>query len=675
MVKSILNYKIEILILAGFLLIPVIYSRWTYDPALFPKTLALQFLLLIGLPIVWLKSRLWMGETLSHELPMLYLISLLFGLFSLAWATNPIVGFYGFVRHLSVALFYVFVLFSLRHLTDDFLMKTLVVSGLILATIGLLQCLGWKWLTSLPGATRPPYAMMANKNYYASVMLVLFCFTSVSVLLLKKGWWYLGVVSGAANLTAILLTGTRAAWVGLALGLAVTGMMASVLVMKQRLSIAINARKAVWSSVLGVVVLAVVVYGTNAYLSATYMPIGARMRSIFTFDDVRLDFWQDTLRLVKDTPVAGVGLGNFGIEFPQYNRYPLTYPAYRPHNDFLWILSETGMTGFLIYFLLVGIHFKYLTDALFSKGISRHRLIFLLGVCFATTAYLVNSLFTFPRERIYVSMLFSMCLALSTHTAIQTQKGRRYLRQLPHLFTNRAIPVVTYVLLMMVFVITIQRTYADGYGKRPYYYWELPRPPWNKVIDVSTRAIDRWAVADAHNNPVHWYRGYVHLRRGEIQPARTDLEKAYRYHPNHHGVLNFLAATYQQEGRFDEAIALYRRAVAIAPGFTQAKQNLKALQKEIATRYDPEKLNTDGIGISFIGPIEKGTISIRGEGGGALGWTAEWREKSVQLMLGSGRALDYGTTYLITIRTKDGAGNLLNRRMTLVTKVGLTQKK
>ena len=96
----------------------------------------------------------------------------------------------------------------------------------------------------------------------------------------------------------------------------------------------------------------------------------------------RQQVWQDTLQMVKVSPVGGVGLGNWKIEFPKYYRSveDASRQVVRPHNDFLWILAEVGVIALLIYLTLITIQFKYLIQSLFSKDVSKHKLIFLLGV-------------------------------------------------------------------------------------------------------------------------------------------------------------------------------------------------------------------------------------------------------------------------------------------------------
>ena len=63
-------------------------------------------------------------------------------------------------------------------------------------------------------------------------------------------------------------------------------------------------------------------------------------------DSTRLDFWRDSLVIVKDHPF-GIGLATFKQVFPVYNVSTISDATpYYAHNDYLQLLVETGWIGF-----------------------------------------------------------------------------------------------------------------------------------------------------------------------------------------------------------------------------------------------------------------------------------------------------------------------------------------
>jgi O-antigen ligase len=62
--------------------------------------------------------------------------------------------------------------------------------------------------------------------------------------------------------------------------------------------------------------------------------------------DSRLDFWRDSLPIIKDHPL-GIGLRNYEKVFPVYNLSNVSDKLVdHAHNDYLQLLIETGWIGF-----------------------------------------------------------------------------------------------------------------------------------------------------------------------------------------------------------------------------------------------------------------------------------------------------------------------------------------
>jgi O-antigen ligase len=103
----------------------------------------------------------------------------------------------------------------------------------------------------------------------------------------------------------------------------------------------------------GAIIGLVVIYG----LKIGFGPIIERFLEL-SDGNSRLDFWQDSLTIIKDHPL-GIGLGNFKQVFAVYNvsgisDVTVTYT----HNDYLQLLVEAGWPGFLAlvsgFFIFLG---------------------------------------------------------------------------------------------------------------------------------------------------------------------------------------------------------------------------------------------------------------------------------------------------------------------------------
>jgi len=129
----------------------------------------------------------------------------------------------------------------------------------------------------------------------------------------------------AASSGLLLLTYTRTALVGAAIGLVVVG-----IVQSKRLLLVLF--------LVGVCALAVVpqLSGRFTSLTKTSTATGPSGNSL----EWRLGYWTEVLPLANANPATGIGLN-----MTQYN----TSAAKQPHNDFIRAYVETGLTGFCAY--------------------------------------------------------------------------------------------------------------------------------------------------------------------------------------------------------------------------------------------------------------------------------------------------------------------------------------
>jgi O-antigen ligase len=62
--------------------------------------------------------------------------------------------------------------------------------------------------------------------------------------------------------------------------------------------------------------------------------------------------WEDTLKVVKDYPILGTGLGTFSQIFPMYKSFHMRRFVSHAENDFLQLASEVGLIGMGILLIL-----------------------------------------------------------------------------------------------------------------------------------------------------------------------------------------------------------------------------------------------------------------------------------------------------------------------------------
>lgn len=172
----------------------------------------------------------------------------------------------------------------------------------------------------------------------AFLVLQLPAFGRGEVLSSRQHWLVAGIL-----LLAILLTGSRSVWIGLALALGVLGALGHI-----RLRVAIRVG-------LGGMALAVLAVGV-LYLRNPHALVYVIDPSILRFEDFgaedRRQQFAHAWAMFVGHPVLGGGIGRF---FEEQRSLGLANPQ-TIHNTALWLLAETGMVGFAVvacFFLTV----------------------------------------------------------------------------------------------------------------------------------------------------------------------------------------------------------------------------------------------------------------------------------------------------------------------------------
>jgi len=70
--------------------------------------------------------------------------------------------------------------------------------------------------------------------------------------------------------------------------------------------------------------------------------------------DVRVQIWEDTVELVRDYPLAGVGLGGYTAAIHRYQTAAPMRTIGMAHNDYLQLAAELGLPAFAVLLLLAG---------------------------------------------------------------------------------------------------------------------------------------------------------------------------------------------------------------------------------------------------------------------------------------------------------------------------------
>ncbi|MGC9946894.1 MAG: O-antigen ligase family protein [Bryobacteraceae bacterium] len=242
------------------------------------------------------------------------------------------------------------------------ILRGIAVSGLLVAGYGIAQYFGWDPLLDARGyhvgegiwaIVRPP-ATLGHADYSANWLLfAVFAAAALAVSEPGDGWRWLAWAAVAIGALAMVLSGTRAAILGLGIGGGFMG------VLGVRRGVAAKQAKAPpaqhgWGRRfrLPFLALAIVVAGAMFYLS----PAGAMLRARVHWalqepaGGARFLLWRDSLRMAAARWPAGYGPETFISSFALYQSADLSraYPDFyheSPHNILLDALVAQGVAG------------------------------------------------------------------------------------------------------------------------------------------------------------------------------------------------------------------------------------------------------------------------------------------------------------------------------------------
>ena len=245
---------------------------------------------------------------------------------------------------------------AMRFVTVDWLASQLMGLGVAVATIGILQkALGRADHVLVYGFWRPleggnPFGPFINRNHFAGWMLM--------VLPVVAGYSF-GLVRRSANADVTGIGGWMR-WSGSVEGNRYILVSSSLLVMGVALVLTQSrsgiASLAVSFAVLGSFILANV-RGRWRVVAVTYLAVILASAVIWAGADLvtarfgrssseingRLSAWRDTVRIVRDFPIFGAGVGAYGQAMLVYQTGGRELMYAEAHNDYLELLAEGGL--------------------------------------------------------------------------------------------------------------------------------------------------------------------------------------------------------------------------------------------------------------------------------------------------------------------------------------------
>lgn len=603
-----------VLLLMVFLAPFPVFHR-LYDSASLPKSVLIQ----IGTLLV---TTLWLIEgirtrTLTLTKSSFYLplgLFLIWALSSLLWAVERYEGFTQWVMWATCALiFFVSTQLLKNKVRIQLLFAAVMLAGVFISLLGILQYhfeVDWVKQRVSPAAT------FNNKNMAAQVAVLSIPAAIALYLTVKRSSLiWLSALSLTLLYSFVFYTGTKAAWLACIAQLSLLA--AAFLFFRLTGKLRFNARSIRTKAGIAALLTILVMFNLTPegksgrleqvlnYISATTdnqqieqpaseaddMEIESEEDAPTNTAKIRLTTWRNTLEIIKEHPLIGVGLSNFGIYYPAATLKGVrdeTINLFRlfeaVHNDYLQIISELGIPALLLVIWALSLILISLWRLIVVRDNIPHGLKYLsLAPLLAVAGLGVNACFSFPLylpvPPFYLAVYISALVAM-THLAFNKPDQEKLTLRNPALIS--CLTVFSIALLTTWSITQYRWVLADRYFNIQRSYLEKD---WEKVI--------QWGKRVQSYNPYRKdalkYLARAYLYSGKLDEAKIILQEVTHSFPNATGYLYFQALCHFRLKEYKEAESPLRYAIEILPEEARLRNLMGRLASALGNKEESLK--------------------------------------------------------------------------------------
>ncbi len=519
-------------LIVGLILLSTVVSTKTMDQQTTIRFLIWSLLTAVlllfhiakGCPSVGLSGRLIIPAFIGY---------LLFAAFSLYGALNPIKGYYEIAKIFLMLLTLCLVVPIIRD-NKDIIIKLITATALAMSLLCFHKFLYVTNIDTVYGRMGNP---MGNRNPWAASQVLLLPFCIYAAIKYRQEWQFLGICTSTLIVVNLFIILNRTSVLALAVGATILGL---------------SSRHARDYTIAALIIIITCCLCTPSFLDTDSMY-------------ARSQVWGQTLNLIAEAPWFGVGVNNWEIEIPRYAASIDIMGVFkrlfyqRPHNDYLWVLSETGVFGFTCYMLVFLLAIYY---CIRSKNVL---------ALIVLSAYMIIAFFSFPKERAYHSFIWVLALAF----ALVDMPVRERLAA-KSIWLRSCLATVPLSLVIILFTIYFT---SETHIKLLTGYSTTNQ--WDKVINEGKK-ISPYCTLDVYTIPVTWYMSGAYHQLGMQDHALRYARESLRYNLNNIYVLDRLGCLLDNIFEYDAALSCFTKALKIRPKYelvlkhkanTEAKKN------------------------------------------------------------------------------------------------------
>ena len=461
----------------------------------------------------------------------------------------------------------IFTLYTLIKIGEEKFFKIISFSVVIVSTlfsfIGLLQVMSIE-LIPLPQIIIPG-STIGHRGFAAEYLLPAIPFLLILKNYIKKDYTPLLLFAGVVNLSFLFFTRSRSA---LGLSILILIVLSVYIILKKDHKDKIKTLV----PIIGVYII--------AFLLSLIPPVkgeradfGANVTSVVDTENrsnkMRMNFWDASIKMIKENPITGVGLQKWSGIYPKYygNEFVDSQIYFihsiHSHNDFLELFAENGFAAPLVYLTII----LLIIYNLYKKSKSNENYFFILLSAFATIGF---SLIAFPMSKLSSYFLFAIAGGLGLSSINEKVKVIKF-----------SATQISYVLIVL-FVLGIFTSFTRLNSELSYIKaleYKIGGDYENMVKELATVSNVLYPY-DVTKQPVEYYTSMGYYRLRNFDEALTHTLNAERLSPYNPLVLHNTAGIYQSSKKFDKATSYYRRMQKLFPNYIDPQINLLIIYSE-----------------------------------------------------------------------------------------------
>jgi putative inorganic carbon (hco3(-)) transporter len=286
----------------------------------------------------------------------------------------------------------------------------------------------------------------------------------------------------------------------------------------------------------------------------------------------RAVYWKTAVKIFRDEPIIGIGTGSWFLAYPNYHQYlyndenVLKTSEINPHNDFLEVLSENGIFGFIFFALLlitIGIN---LFIGIREKAT-------LLPVFLSYCGFLIISSVSFPKDNVSIMILFSAIMGISLSINIHKNSTEE-------IITNKNIlKIISLTIVALFCVVNILYNYIR-YDSEIAYHEAINEKAvgnYKSMLEKYDKINNFIYPIDANKMPVEFYKGVGYFELKNYTEALNSFNKALELAPYSPIIKSNIAATFYMLKDYENATKLLTNMRLSYPVFLEPQINLLAI--------------------------------------------------------------------------------------------------